>query len=48
MAEGGHEMTPTGKIKNHPLKRFDWVVTANSFLKTVISNILEGSEDDML
>jgi hypothetical protein len=57
MAKGGHELTPTGKIRPLIEKMCDWIVRAwnmvstkiitKSFLKTGITNALDGSEDDM-
>ena len=59
MAEGGHSLTPTGKIRRPSIELMcSWIVTAwdmvdervivTSFLKTGISNALDGSEDDAL
>jgi hypothetical protein len=58
MTEGGHEIMPTGKMRPSSEMMCDWVARAwdmdspvvnmNSFLKTGISNALDGSEDDML
>jgi hypothetical protein len=59
MAEGGHSLKPTGKIRRPSIElMFSWIVRAwdmvdqrvivTSFLKTVISNGPDGSEDDAL
>ena len=59
MAEGGHSLTPTGKIRRPSIElKCSWIVRAwdmvdqrvivTSFLKTGISNALDGSEDDAL
>ena len=59
MAEGGHSLTPTGKIRRPSIELMcSWVVRAwdmmdqrvivTSFLKTGISNALDGIEDDVL
>ena len=59
MAEEGHSVTPTGKIRRPSIElMFSWIVRAwdmvdqrvivTSFLKTGISNALDGSEDDAL
>jgi hypothetical protein len=59
MAKGGHELTPTGKIRRPSIEMMcDWIVRAwnmvstkiitKSFLKTRITNALDGSEDEML
>jgi hypothetical protein len=59
MAEGGHSLTPTGKIRRPSIELMcSWTVRAwdmvdqpvivTSFLKTGISNALDGSEDDAL
>jgi hypothetical protein len=59
MAKGGHELMPTGKIRRPSIEMMcDWIVRAwnmvstkiitKSFLKTGITNALDGSEDDML
>ena len=59
MAEGGHSMAPTGKIRRPSIELMcSWIVRAwemvdqrvivTSFLKTGISNALDGSEDDAL
>ena len=59
MAEGGHSLTPTGKIRRPSIELMcSWIVRAwdmvdqgvivTSFLKTGISNALDGSEDDAL
>jgi hypothetical protein len=59
MAKGGHKLTPTGKIRRPSIEMMcDWIVkawnmvstkiTTKSFLKTGITNALDGSEDDML
>ena len=59
MAEGGHSLTPTGKIRRPSIELMcSWIVRAwdmadqcvivTSFLKNGISNALDGSEDDAL
>ena len=59
MAEGGHSLTPTRKIRRPSIELMcSWIVRAwdkvdqrvivTSFLKTGISNALDGSEDDAL
>ena len=59
MAEGGHSLTPTGKIRRPSIELMcSWILRAwdmvdqrvivTSFLKTGISNALDGSEDDAL
>jgi hypothetical protein len=59
MAKGGHELTPTRKIRRPSIEMMcDWRVRAwnmmstkiftKSFLKTGITNALDGSENDML
>ena len=59
MAEGGHCLTPTGKIRRPSTDlMYSWIVRAwdmvdqrvivTSFLKTGISIALNGSEDDAL
>ena len=59
MAEGGHSLIPTGKIRRPSIELMcSWIVRAwdmvdqrvifTSFLKTGISNALDGSEDDAL
>ena len=58
-AEGGQSLTPTGKIRRPSIELMcSWTVRAwdmvdqrvfvTSFLKTGISNALDGSEDDAL
>ena len=59
MAEGGHSLTPTGKIRWPSIELMcSWIVRAwdmvdqriivTSFLKTGISNAVDGSEDYVL
>lgn len=59
MAQGGHTLTPTGKIKRPSVELVcSWVLEAwrslpddliaKSFKKTGISNAMDGSEDDQL
>ena len=59
MAERGCSLTPTGKIRRPSIELMcSWIVTASGmvdqlviftiFLKTGISNALDGSEDDAL
>jgi hypothetical protein len=59
MAKGGHELTPTGTIRRPSNEMMcDWIVKAwdmvstkkitKSFLKTGITNALDGSKDEML
>ena len=59
MAEGGHSLTPTGKIRRPSIGLMcSWIVRAwdmvdqrvivTSFLKTGISSALDGSKDDAL
>jgi hypothetical protein len=59
MAKGGHEFTPTAKIRRPSTEMMcDWIVRAwnmvstkiiaKSFLKTGIANALDGSEKGML
>jgi hypothetical protein len=58
MAKGGHELMPTGKIRRPSIEMCDWMarvwnmvskkIITKSFLKTGITNTLDGSEDDML
>ena len=59
MAEGGHSLTPTGKIRRPSIELMcSWIVRAwdmvdqcvivTRFLKTGVSNALDGSEDDAL
>ena len=59
MVEGGHSLTPTGKIRRPSIElMYSWIVRAwdmvdqrvivTSFLKTGISNALDGGEDDAL
>jgi hypothetical protein len=59
MAKGGHDLTPTGKIRRPSTEMTcDWIVRAwnvvltkiitKRFLKTGITNALDGSEDEML
>ena len=59
MVEGGYSLTPTGKIRRPSIELMcSWIVSAwdmvdqrvivTSFLKTGISNALDGSEDDAL
>jgi hypothetical protein len=58
MVEGGHNLTPTGKIRRPSIElMYSWIVRAwdmvdqrvivTSFLKTGISNALDVSEDDV-
>ena len=59
VAEGGHSLTTTGKIRRPSIELMcSWIVRAwdmvdqrvivTSFLKTGISSALDGSEDDAL
>jgi hypothetical protein len=58
MAKGGHELTPTGKIRTSIEIMCDWIVRAwnmmlmkiitNNFLKAGIMSALDRSEDEML
>jgi hypothetical protein len=58
MAKGGHELTPTGKIRRPSIEMMcDWIVRAwnmvstkiitKNVLKTEIMSALDGSEGDM-